>query len=142
MKKTIQAILIGAGQRGSEVYGAYALRHPEQLQFVAVAEPNTKRRERFANQHAISTANQFTSWEPLLERASLGQAAFVCTQDQQHTAPALGTDRTDDGFPRRLRSGHRFCLRRNPVAARHDRADKGRPDAFRPPCLLARRRRR
>ncbi|RLD05941.1 MAG: gfo/Idh/MocA family oxidoreductase [Chloroflexota bacterium] len=89
MKDTIQAILIGAGQRGTDVYGAYALHHPERIQFVAVAEPNAKRRKHFAEEHKIPAANQFTSWEPLLKRESLGQAAFVCTQDQQHTAPAL-----------------------------------------------------
>ncbi|MEA2008748.1 MAG: Gfo/Idh/MocA family oxidoreductase [Chloroflexota bacterium] len=89
MKNPIQSILIGAGQRGADVYGAYALQFPARIQFAAVAEPDAKRRKRFAEEHKIPAANQFTTWEPLLERASLGQAAFVCTQDQQHTTPAL-----------------------------------------------------
>ena len=35
----IKAILIGAGQRGMEVYAAYALKHPHRFRIVAVAEP-------------------------------------------------------------------------------------------------------
>lgn len=88
MSQPIQAILIGAGQRGLEAYGPYALRHPDQIQFVAVAEPDAERRERFAAQHHIPPENQFETWEPLLEKPRLGEAALVCTQDQMHTAPA------------------------------------------------------
>jgi len=89
MAKPIEAILIGAGQRGLDAYAPYALQHPEQIQFVAVAEPNPERRERFAAQHKIPKKQQFESWEPLLSLPKLGQAALVCTQDQQHTAPTL-----------------------------------------------------
>ena len=40
----IEAILIGAGERGAESYAPYALRHPDELRFVAVAEPDSERR--------------------------------------------------------------------------------------------------
>jgi predicted dehydrogenase len=89
MNQPINAVLIGAGQRGTEAYGPYALQHPEQLRFIAVAEPDLDRRERFARQHNIYPDNQFQTWEPLLAGPRLGQAALVCTQDQQHTAPAV-----------------------------------------------------
>ncbi len=49
----LTAILIGAGQRGALDYAPYALRHPDELQFVAVAEPVAERRERFARQHRL-----------------------------------------------------------------------------------------
>lgn len=88
-QKPIKAILIGAGQRGLDAYGPYALQHPNQIQFVAVAEPDPERRERFSVQHNIPKQYQFESWEPLLALPNLGQAALVCTQDQQHTAPTL-----------------------------------------------------
>jgi len=88
-KQPIQAILIGAGQRGMNAYAPYALQHPDQLQFVAVAEPDPQRRNQFAAQHNIPKDLQFESWEPLLERSQLGQAALICTQDQMHTAPTL-----------------------------------------------------
>ena len=101
MTKPIQAVLIGAGQRGADVYGAFAMAHPEKLRFVAVAEPNVERRRNFAAQHKISPENQFQSWETLLERSHpsmdsgkrFGIAALVCTQDQLHTAPTLAAMR-------------------------------------------------
>lgn len=89
MNKPVEAILIGAGQRGAEALGSYALLHPEQLRFIAVAEPDAERRSSFAVQHQITPENQFVSWEPLLASSRLGQAALICTQDQIHTAPAL-----------------------------------------------------
>jgi predicted dehydrogenase len=72
-----------------EAYGSYALQHPDQIQFVAVAEPDPERRELFSTRHNIPTERQFESWEPLFAGPNLGQAALVCTQDQQHTAPAV-----------------------------------------------------
>lgn len=89
MSDPISAILIGAGQRGAEAYGPYALHHPDRLRFVAVAEPNPARRAAFAAQHHIPAENQCESWEELLTRPQLARAALICTQDTQHTGPAL-----------------------------------------------------
>ncbi len=89
MPEPIQAILIGAGQRGADAYGPYALERPDKIRFVAVAEPDPDRRRRFAAQHEIPVENQFDTWETLLDRPRFGQAALVCTQDQMHTAPTL-----------------------------------------------------
>jgi predicted dehydrogenase len=93
MPRPVEAVLIGAGQRGAQVYGAYALNYPEQIKFVAVAEPDEVRRRNFASAHRLSPENVFESWEPLLDRGQLGQAALVCTQDQQHTAPGIAAMR-------------------------------------------------
>ena len=87
--KVINAVLIGAGQRGMDAYGSYALEHPDELNFVAVAEPDPQRRVKFSTQHNIGPEMQFESWEPLLEKPRLGQAALICTQDQMHTEPTL-----------------------------------------------------
>jgi predicted dehydrogenase len=87
--KPITAIMIGAGDRGKDIYGQYALNHPDDIRFLAVAEPDQFRRQAFAQQHGISSENVFTSWEPLLEQPQLADAAFICTQDQMHTQPAL-----------------------------------------------------
>ena len=67
MEKIVKAILIGAGQRGAQVYGAYALRHPDEIQFVAVAEPDKGRREAFVKDHDIPAENVFEDWHELLE---------------------------------------------------------------------------
>jgi predicted dehydrogenase len=89
MPKPIEAVLIGAGQRGAKDYAPYALRHPEALRFVAVAEPLQERRLQFAKDHQIPIENQFTSWEDLMSQSRLGDAALICTQDQMHTQPTL-----------------------------------------------------
>ncbi len=93
MLEPVSAVLIGAGQRGSDVYGRYALHHPDQLRFVAVAELDAPRRARFGDQHDLDSAQEFSSWEEMLAGPQRAQVAFICTQDQQHTAPALAAMR-------------------------------------------------
>lgn len=84
----VTAVVLGAGSRG-EIYAGYALRHPEELKIVAVAEPRRDRRERLAEAHGIAPENCFSGWEELLALPRLADAAFVCTLDGMHTAPAL-----------------------------------------------------
>lgn len=86
-KKT--AVLLGAGSRGMLAYGPYARAHPEELEFVAVAEPQRERRERFAREHGIPPERCFASWEPLLQAGKLADLLFNCTMDQMHTASTL-----------------------------------------------------
>jgi len=107
MPKT--AVLIGAGERGALSYAPYALHHPDQLQFTAVAEPIPERRERFARLHHILPEHVFETWEPLLERPKMADAALVCTQDQQHTSPTLAA----------LRRGYDVLLEK-PMATREE----------------------
>jgi predicted dehydrogenase len=85
----VEAVLIGAGNRGRHVFGAWALRNPEQLRVVAVAEPDAGRRDRFAAEHGIDPALRFADWRELLERPALAPAAIVATSDTLHVAPAL-----------------------------------------------------
>jgi len=87
--KRLKLALIGAGQRGMDVYGRYALEHDPGLEFVAVAEPVAERRARFAGQHDLPAGAQYASWEPLLSRPRLADAVIIATQDNQHVAPAL-----------------------------------------------------
>ena len=83
------AVLLGAGSRGQLAYGPYALAHPDELEFVAVAEPLRHRRERFAAGHGIPPERQFDSWEDLLAAGKLADLLFNCTQDRMHTASTL-----------------------------------------------------
>lgn len=87
--KQITAILLGAGQRGAAIYGQYALSHPDELKFVAVAEPQEKRRTAFASDHHIPADCITESWEELLEKEIEADCVFVCTQDRDHCAPTL-----------------------------------------------------
>jgi len=92
MPEPITAVMIGAGGRGYFSYGPYALQHPDELDFVAVAEPNDERRRRFAQAHNIPPERQFHSWEDLYAQGRIGDALLNCTLDRMHmdsTLPAL-----------------------------------------------------
>lgn len=87
--KQVTSILIGAGLRGGYVYSQYALDHPDEFRVVAVAEPDQKRREEFAQKHGIPKERQFTSYEELLSQDKMADCAMVCTQDQMHCEPVV-----------------------------------------------------
>ncbi|MBN1582771.1 MAG: Gfo/Idh/MocA family oxidoreductase [Anaerolineae bacterium] len=85
----ITAVLVGAGNRGYGAYGPYALSHPDEIRFVAVAEPHETRRARFAGDHSIPSARQFHTWQDLFAQGRIADAALVCTLDRMHVGPAL-----------------------------------------------------
>ncbi|OUC05501.1 hypothetical protein RY27_26915, partial [Litorilinea aerophila] len=89
MTQPLELVLIGAGQRGAYAYASYALAHPEEVRFVAVAEPDPIRRRRFAEEHDLDDSRCFASWEELIAAGQLGQGALVTTQDQLHVEPAV-----------------------------------------------------
>ncbi|MHA1829615.1 MAG: Gfo/Idh/MocA family protein [Candidatus Heimdallarchaeaceae archaeon] len=88
-RKVITAIVIGAGNRGRNVYARYAIDHPEELKIVAVAEPNPTRRGLMVKEHKISANNVFSSWEEAFSRPRFADAAVITTQDNQHFSPAV-----------------------------------------------------
>jgi len=88
----IEAVMVGAGNRGYYAYGPYALQHPDEIRFTAVVEPHDERRRRFAQDHAIPQERQFRTWEELYSRGQIAQALVNCTLDRMHldsTLPAL-----------------------------------------------------
>ncbi len=85
----VEAALIGAGNRGNDIYGAYALEHPEEIRFVAVAEPDLERRDRFAKLHWLSPERQFLSWQELLAKPKFCDWMFICSQDRAHYEPTM-----------------------------------------------------
>jgi predicted dehydrogenase len=87
--KAVTVALVGAGQRGSDVYGSYILQHPRAARIVAVAEPDRQRRAAVAQAHSISPSMQFSSWTELLARGRLAEAVIVATPDRMHAEPAL-----------------------------------------------------
>src|SRR5215475_11775461 len=89
MSGPVEIVLVGAGNRGAVSYGPYALKHPDELRFVAVAEPDSLRRERFASEHSLPPERCFASWQDLLSCGKIADAALICTQDQMHVQPAI-----------------------------------------------------
>ncbi len=86
----ITAVLVGAGNRGKDAYGEWALKHRREISFVAVAEPNPERRNLFALAHGIPPELRFKDWDELYAAGKLADLCFVTTQDRFHTGPALG----------------------------------------------------
>ena len=84
----IRVALIGAGQRGKDIYGNYALLHPENIEFVAVAEPNKLKREEFCKKHNISDEWAFESYEELFSKDKFCDAVVIATPDNTHFVPA------------------------------------------------------
>jgi predicted dehydrogenase len=89
MTEPLKAILFGAGARGAESYGPYALAHPDQIQFIAVAEPRTFRRESFAAQHSIPEECCYENWQQALESRIPADVVINCTQDQMHAESSI-----------------------------------------------------
>lgn len=87
--KKITAVLIGAGERGMNCYAPYALAHPNEIQFVAIAEPDKERREKFRKLHKLEDNMCFSGWDELLERPRLADAILICTQDRMHFEPTI-----------------------------------------------------
>ena len=86
--RPVTAVVLGAGSRGS-VYAGYAIAHPEELQIIAVAEPKPDRRNILADALNLPEPSRYSSWEELLEQPRMADCAFVCTLDDDHTAPAI-----------------------------------------------------
>lgn len=89
MSQPIELVVIGAGGRGGRAYASYALRHPDEVRIVGVAEPDPIRRERLAEEHDIDDSRCFTTWEDLVAAGRLADGAIVATQDQMHVGPAI-----------------------------------------------------
>lgn len=89
VNKPYEVLLIGAGNRGADVYGQWVLEHSHLLKITAVAEPVEPRRKAVASKHSIPPARQFTSWAEALRGGQLADVAIITTQDQIHTEPTL-----------------------------------------------------
>ena len=86
--KPITAIVLGAGSRGS-IYASYAKEHPEELKIIAIAEPRQDRLDALAEEVNVPQENRFSDWKALLAQPKMADCAFVCTLDDDHTAPAV-----------------------------------------------------
>ncbi len=83
----VDAVMLGAGNRGYRAYGRIAREHlRDRLRLVAVAEPDDVRRERFAAEHGIPSERRFRTWQDLVAAGPLAGAAINTTMDRSHLA--------------------------------------------------------
>jgi len=87
--KPINALLLGAGSRGTDVFAEYARLNPAMLKIAAVAEPDAAKREKIANMHRIPAEKAFTSWEEAFNRLPAVDAVIIATKDQMHYGPIM-----------------------------------------------------
>ena len=88
LDKPVTAITCGAGARGN-VYGGYALKYPDQLDIVGVAEPIALRNERYTKKHNIKEENRFNTWEDVFKRPKFADAIIITTPDNLHYGPCM-----------------------------------------------------
>lgn len=87
--KKVTAILIGAGDRGMNAYGGYSLKNPDEIQFIAVADINEKKRRKFQELHNIPDDMCFEDWRSMLDKPKFADAVFICTNESFHYEPTL-----------------------------------------------------
>lgn len=84
----VTVAVVGAGSR-SGAYTQYALKFPEQMKIVAVADPNPVHRKILSDAHKIPAEMQFESYADLAGRAPVAEAVINATRDQIHHPSAL-----------------------------------------------------
>ena len=85
----IPVALVGAGNRGRHVYGAYARRNPQRMRIVALAEPDADRRSATAAEHGLQRECVFADWRELFAARNEAQVAVIATGDTEHVEPTL-----------------------------------------------------
>lgn len=82
--KPVSIALLGAGERGQVMFGIFAEKYPNLFKYVAVAEPNDERRERFVKRFGIPKDNAFKDWKELLEKPKIADAMINSMPDVHH----------------------------------------------------------
>lgn len=88
IEKPVTAILIGAGHRGS-IYADYAIKHPDELKIISVADINAKRRNATRHRHKIRDSYCFNNWDEVFRLEKFADAVIIATPDNLHTKPCL-----------------------------------------------------
>ena len=79
--------VIGAGNRGKDVYAKHILTKEKDAKIVAVAEPNKIKREEMAKLYSIPSENIFESWEEFFKKDKFCDAVMICIGDDMHFEP-------------------------------------------------------
>ncbi|MGL6154292.1 MAG: Gfo/Idh/MocA family protein [Cetobacterium sp.] len=83
----LKLAVVGAGNRGRDIYANFILNSTEEAEIVAVAEPNEIKRELMSIEHNIPEENIFDSWEKLLSKDKFCDGIILATGDDMHFEP-------------------------------------------------------
>jgi predicted dehydrogenase len=86
--KPLSIALIGAGNRGADVYAEYIRRFPGVANLTMVADPDAEKRARLAERHGISSELQFADWRGMLSEKR-ADALIIASPDKHHVEPAV-----------------------------------------------------
>jgi predicted dehydrogenase len=92
----VRLALIGAGNRGADVYAGWCLDHPDEGGVVAVADPDPVRRRSVGDRHGIADERRHDDWRTLIDDLADVDGVIVATPDRSHVEPAeavLAADR-------------------------------------------------
>lgn len=87
--RPVEIALVGAGSRGELNLGYLAKRHPAEMRFVAVAERDDERRQRFVHDYAIPRRRAFGDWEDFFAQPQLADAVIIALPCRLHYRAAL-----------------------------------------------------
>jgi predicted dehydrogenase len=79
----VKLVIIGAGNRGMEVYGELALRC-DNVEVVSVVEPDEYKRAECAKRHAIPSELCFRDCDTFFKKDQFADAVIIANQDQAH----------------------------------------------------------
>lgn len=79
--------VIGAGNRGKDIYANFILEKTDEAEIVAVAEPNPLKREEMIKKHGINSEYVFEDWKDFLAKDKFCDAIILATGDDMHFEP-------------------------------------------------------
>lgn len=79
----LRVAVVGAGHRSTQ-YVSYALKHPEKMKLVAVADPDDRRAKELLTTHGLDMSARFHSYEDLAEHQDEIDAVINGTMDKLH----------------------------------------------------------
>ena len=85
--KPITASLIGAGDRGTNAFGPYAVNNPGTIKFVAVVDIDEEKRKNFQKIHGIPDEMAFDNWDAFFAKGKVSDALLICTNEKFHYEP-------------------------------------------------------
>lgn len=88
LKEPVTVILLGSGNRGS-IYADYAIKNPDEMKVVAVADININRLNKIKKIHKIDDAHCYSNWEDIFKSSKFADAIIIATPDHLHTQPCL-----------------------------------------------------
>jgi predicted dehydrogenase len=80
----VTAVILGAGQRGRDVYGRWIADHPELMTLVGVCDLDEARAARMADRHGLDANAVWSAPDEFFELGRVADAVIIATPDRAH----------------------------------------------------------